>query len=197
MLALVLQAYVPLDETEFYLKGTKYSSESIHRVKAANPGTAAVPSSTIIRPICGRYNGGVTRIFVPNREEFIDAEVQKVLFLQLRDRIEVRLAHRDDLPAASGLGGRDTAASFDFAVFDDKLATEVFNLPGKYFGPKTWVPALIDNFQHLFALIEQGSHLGAVEEDRIVLAAMRCPAASAGLRLFKRFAFNHAGSDQG
>ena len=183
-LALLLQGYVPLDETEFYLKGTKYFSESTRHIKTVDPMTIGWDSRG---SLLNYYQANlraiergvvVTRIFVLDREDLTDAEVQKVLLLQLKDGIEVRIAHRDELPAASETSGRDAATSFDFAIYDDKVATEVFSLPGKYFGRKTRVPALVANYQHLFELVAHSSHHVAVEEDRVVLASDLLPLAS-------------------
>lgn len=176
-LALLLQGYVPLDETEFYMKGTKYFEESKRRVKAVDPITVGWDSRGAI---LNYYQANlraiergvqVTRIFVLNREEMPDLEVQKVLLLQIHDGIEVRIAYRDELPSASEINGRDTASSFDFAIYDDKVATEVFSLPGKYFGRKTRDVALVGNYQHLFDLIEHGSHAVTIEDDSVVLTA--------------------------
>ena len=183
-LAILLQGYVPLDETEFYLKSTKYFGESTHRVKTVDPVTAGWDSrGSLLNYYQANLRAvergvAVTRIFVLNREEFTDPEVQKVLLQQLKDGIEVHIAYRDELPASNDLSGRDTASSFDFAIYDEKVATEVFNLPGKYFGRKTRVPALVANYQRLFELIEHGSHLVAVEEDHVVLATDLLPLAS-------------------
>ena len=183
-LALLLQGYVPLDETEFYMKGTKYFGESKHRVKVVEPVTAGWDTRGAL---LNYYQANlralergvrVTRIFVLNREELTDPEVQKVLLLQLRDGIDLRIAHRDELPSPSDISGRDTASSFDFAIFDDKVATEVFGQPGKYFGRKTREPELVGNYQRLFELIEHGSHSVAIEEERVVLAADLLPLAS-------------------
>ena len=176
-LALLLQGYVPLDETEFYMKGTKYMDKSHKRVKAVDPVTVGWDSrGALLKYYQANLRAlergvQVTRIFVLNREELADAEVQKVLLLQLRDGIEVRIAHRDELPTASDTSGRDTDSSFDFAIYDDKVATEVFSQPGKYFGRKTREPALVGNYKGLFDLIEHGSHTVAVEDNRVVLAA--------------------------
>jgi hypothetical protein len=176
-LALLLQGYVPLDETEFYMKETEYMDESHRRVKAVDPVTVGWDSRG---PILKYYQANlralerevqVTRIFVLNREELANAEVQKVLLLQLQDGIEVRIAHRDEVPAAGDISGRDTASSFDFAIYDDKVATEAFSQPGKYFGRTTRKPALVGNYQSLFDLIEHGSHIVAIEDDRVVLAS--------------------------
>ena len=183
-LALLMQGYVPLDETEFYMKGTKYFDESRRRVRTVNPVTVGWDSRGAL---LNYYQANlralergvqVTRIFVLHREEITDPEVQKVLLLQMRDGIEVRIAYRDELPTASDSSGRDTTSSFDFAIYDDKVATEVFSLPGKYFGRKTRDPALVANYLHFFNLIEHGSHSVALEDDRIILAADLLPLAS-------------------
>ena len=97
-------------------------------------------------------------------------EVQKVLLLQIRDGIEVRIAHRDELPSPSDISGRDTASSFDFAIYDDKVATEVFSQPGKYFGRKTREPVLVGNYQRLFDLVEHSSHVVVMEENQVIIA---------------------------
>ena len=183
-LALLLQGYVPLDETEFYMKGTKYFDESVRRVKTVDPVTVGWDSRGAL---LNYYQANlravergvlVTRIFVLNREDLADPEVQKVLLLQMRDGIEVRIAHRDELPSASDISGRDTTSSFDFAIYDDKVATEVFSQPGKYFGRKTRDPALVGHYLHFYNLIEHGSHALALDDERVVLAADLLPLAS-------------------
>lgn len=183
-LALLQQGYIPLDETEFYMKGAKYMDEIHHRVKVVDPVTVGWDSRGAL---LNYYQANlralergvqITRIFVINREELVDAEVQKVLLPQLRDGIDVRIAYRDELPTASDSSGRDTASSFDFAIYDDQVATEVFSQQGRYFGRKTRESALVGNYQHLFDLIEHSSHAVAVENDRIVLAADRLLLAS-------------------
>ena len=176
-LALLLQGYVPLDETEFYMKGTKYFEESKHRVKVVDPVTVGWDTRGAL---LNYYQANlraiergvqVTRIFVLNREEMTDAEVQKVLLLQLRDGIEVRVALRDELPSAGEISGRDTGSSFDFAIYDNKVATEVFSLPGKYFGRKTRDAALVGHYQHLFDLIEHGSHSVSIADAGVIFSA--------------------------
>ena len=175
-LALLLQGYVPLDETEFYMKGTKYFEESKRRVKVVDPVTVGWDTrGALLKYYQANLRAiergvQVTRIFVLNREELADAEVQKVLLFQVRDGIEVRVALRDELPSASEICGRDTTSSFDFAVYDNKVATEVFSLPGKYFGRKTRDTALVGHYQHLFDLIEHGSHPVAIEDERVIFS---------------------------
>ena len=103
-LALLLQGYVPLDETEFYMKGTKYFDESTRRVKSVDPVTVGWDSRGAL---VNYYQANlralergvlVTRIFVLNREELADPVVQKVLLLQMREGIEVRIAQRHQRP---------------------------------------------------------------------------------------------------
>jgi len=48
----------------------------------------------------------ITRIFVTSREELAEPDIQKVLFGQYNDGIEVRIAFRDELPSASVISGR-------------------------------------------------------------------------------------------
>lgn len=175
-LALLRQGYVPLDETEFYMKGTKYFGESTHCIKAVDPLTVGWGSRGAL---VNYYQANlravergvqITRIFVLNREEIDDPEVQKVLLQQMRDGIQVRVSYREELPTASDSSGRDTSGSFDFAIFDDKVAIEVFSQPGKYFGRKSSDPLLVCNYLHLFSLIEHGSHTISIEQEQLVFA---------------------------
>jgi hypothetical protein len=183
-LGLLLQGYVPLDETEFYLKGTKYFSESTRRVLSVDPVTLGWGSRGALvnyyqaNLLALERGVQITRIFVLNREEQGDPEIQKILLQQKRDGIDVRIAYREELPVPSDISGRDTTSSFDFAIYDDLVATEVFNQPGKYFGRKTRSPALVGNYLHLFDLIRHGSHAITVEQDRVCLSAELLPLAS-------------------
>lgn len=186
-LALLSQGYLPLDETEFYMKGTKYFDESCHHVKVVDPVTVGWDTrGSLLNYYLANLRAlargvRITRIFVLSREEMTDAEVQKVLLQQLRDGIEVRIAHREELPSPSDISGRDTASSFDFAIYDDKVATEVFSQPGKYFGRKTREPVLVGNYQRLFELVEHSSHIIAVEDNQVIIAADSLPLKSTGL----------------
>ena len=168
-IALLQQGYLPLDETEFYLKGAKYADESRFQIKAVDPVTAGWESRGAL---VNFYHSNlralergmhIKRIFVMNREELNAAEVQKVLAGQRRDGIDVRIVFRDELPAVSDVGGRDTYRSCDFAVYDDKVITEVFPQSGRFFGRKTRTPAEVAKYVRMFELIEHDSH--AVTED--------------------------------
>ena len=164
-LALLQQGYLPLDETEFYLKSTKYLDECERQVKAVDPLTSGWDSRG---SLMNYYQANVralgrgvriTRVFVVGRADLADPEAHKVLLGQVKDGIDVRVAYREELPLVSELSGRDTPSSFDFAIYDDKVAIEVFCQPGRFFGRKTGEQALVDNYQRLFELIEHDSHL--------------------------------------
>lgn len=183
-LEFLLQGYVPLDESEFYLKASEYFDKSTRQVKTVDSATAGWNSRGAL---LNYYQANlravergvrVIRIFVLSREEMADVEVQKVILSQLRDGIEVKVTQREELPAAGDLRGRDITASYDFAIYDEKVATEVFPLPGRYFGRKTRDAALVGNYQHLFNLIEHSSHTVTAEEDRILFPAELLPLAS-------------------
>jgi hypothetical protein len=183
-MALLQQGYIPLDETEFYMKGAKYMDECRRQVKVVDPLTAGWESKGVL---INYYQANlralergvrITRIFVTGREELTDPTVQKVLLNHLRDGIEVRIAYRDELPATSDISGRDTTSSFDFAIYDDLVATEVFSQPGKYFGRNTREPSHVGNYQLLFDLIDHSAHAVVAKDDRIINAADLLPLAS-------------------
>ena len=113
----------------------------------------------------------ITRIFVVSREELYDQEVQKILLTHVRDDIDIRIAFRDELPLASDTSGRDTDSSCDFAIFDDRVATEVFPQPGRYYGRKTSVPAEVTKYLHLFELISHCSHAVTIVDERVIPAS--------------------------
>ena len=140
------QGYIPLDEMEFYLEGARLADQAVHRIKAVDPLTTGWQSRGALlnfyQANLRAVDRGVliTRIFVTTREELADPEIQKVLLAQYRDNIDVRLAFRDELPAAVDISGRDTNSSFDFAVYDDRAVTDVFAQTSKYYGRKTCQP---------------------------------------------------------
>lgn len=176
-IALLQQGFIPLDETEFYLEGAKCSDMSIRRIKAVDPMTHGWHTrgalvnfyQSNLRAV--ERGVAIIRIFVMNREELADPEAQKILLGQYRDGVDVRIAFRDELPSASNMSGRDTNSSFDFAIYDDQVATEVFPQSGTYFGRKTVQTANVDRYLRLYELIEHSSHAVAVEEERIILAS--------------------------
>lgn len=182
--SLLQQGYIPMDETEFYLEGAKQMEQAVHHSKAVDPLTTGWDSRGVLlnfyQANLRALERGVkiTRIFVANREVLIEPEVQKVLLAQYRDNIDVRIAFRDELPSASDISNRDTNSSFDFAIYDDRVVTDVFSQPGKYFGRKTSQPAEVAKYLHLFDLIEHSAHAVTLEEDKIILAGDVIPLAS-------------------
>lgn len=171
------QGFIPLDETEFYLEGAKCSDLAVRRMKSVDPisngwhtrGALVNYYQSNLRAL--ERGVAVTRIFVMNHEEFADSDAQKVLSAQLHDGIEVRIIFRDELPAISNMSGRDINSSFDFAIYDDQVVTEVFQQSGTYFGRKTCHAVNVEKFIKFYELIEHSSNVLAVEDDRIILAS--------------------------
>jgi hypothetical protein len=176
-ISLLQHGYIPLDETEFYLEGARCADGTSQRIKAVDP----ITSGWLTRGVLVNFyqsnvralerGVAITRIFVMNREEMADPEIQNVLLTQHNDGIELRIAFRDELPSASIISGRDTDGSCDFAIYDDLSATEVFPQSGTYFGRKTGQTATIERYLRLYDLVEHGSHAVVLEEGRIIPAA--------------------------
>jgi hypothetical protein len=114
-----------------------------------------------------------------SREDLTDPDVQKVLMIQHTDDIEVRIALREELPATAGnLGGCDTNSSYDFAIYDDRLGTEVFPQAGTYFGKKTGQTVNVERYQRLYELIDHCAHAVLVEDEQVLLASDVCKLAA-------------------
>lgn len=176
-IAQLQQGFIPLDETEFYLEGAKCSDMAVRRLKSVDPisngwharGAMVNYYQSNLRAL--ERGVSITRIFVMSHEELGDPEAQKIMLTQHHDGIEVRIAFREELPSASSMSGRDTNSSFDFAIYDDHVATEVFPQSGTYFGRKTSQAVNVDKFLRFYELIEHSAHVIAVEEERVVLAS--------------------------
>jgi len=173
---LLQQGYIPLEETEFYLEGARQLDHATRHVSAVDPLTDGWDSRGALLNF---YQANlralqrgirVTRTFVINRDDLADQSVQRVILPQLRDGIEVRIAFRDELPLISGISGRDTNNTFDFAVYDDRVVTDVFTQPGRYFGRKTSQPVEVAKYLNFYTLIEHSSHVAALKDDWVVLA---------------------------
>lgn len=170
------QGFIPLDETEFYLEGAKCSDLALRRMKSVDPISngwhtrGALVNYYQSNLLALERGVAITRIFVMNHAEFGDSDAQKVLSAQLHDGIEVRIIFRDELPTISNMSGRDINSSFDFAIYDDQVVTEVFQQSGTYFGRKTNHAVNVAKFIKFYELIEHSSNVLAVEDDRIILA---------------------------
>lgn len=178
------QGFIPLDETEFYLEGAKCSDLAIRRLKTVDPitngwhnrGALVNYYQSNLRAL--ERGVAITRIFVMNHEELNDPEAQKTLLAQYHDGIEVRIVFRKELPTVSNMSGHDTNSSFDFAIYDDQVVTEVFQHSGTYFGRKTSQAVNVDKFLRFYELIEHSSNVIAVEDERIILASVALKAAT-------------------
>lgn len=175
--ALLQQGYIPMDEMEFYLEGAKQMDLATQYAKTVDPLTAGWDSRGVMvnfyQANLRALDRGVKirRIFVGSRDQLAEPEIQKILIAQYRDNIDVRIAFRDEMPAASDISKRDSASSYDFAIYDDRVVTEVFTNPGKYFGRKTTQSTDVSRYLHLYDLIEHSSHAVTLEGDRITLAS--------------------------
>ncbi len=171
------QGYIPLDQTEFYLEGAKCADLASKRVKTVDPisngwhnrGTLVNYYQSNLRAV--ERGVKVTKVFVMNRNELEQPDTQKILCAQHRDGIEVRIAFSEELPSVSKTSESDINSSFDFAIYDDKIATEVFSKSGTYFGRKTGQAVNVEKLLKLYELIEHSSNIIAIENDRIVIAS--------------------------
>jgi hypothetical protein len=176
-ISLLQQGFIPMEETEFYLEGAKQMDQSVRHAKAVDPLTTGWDSRGALlnfyQANLRALDRGVkiTRVFVIGREELALPDVQKVLLGQFRDDIDVRIAFRDELPSASDMSNRDTNSSFDFAIYDDRVVTDVFGQQGKYFGRKTSEPVEVAKYLHLYDLIEHSAHAVALDGDSIILSS--------------------------
>jgi hypothetical protein len=171
-IGLLQKGIIPLKETEFYLEATKAVDQANNMVKAVDPITSGWSSRGAI---LNYYHANqralergvkVVRIIVINREDLSEAEVQMMLMTQLNDGIDVRVAYRDELPSEGASIWSDNC-SFDFAVYDDHTAIEVYTKPGTYFGRKSSQPEEVGKFLRVFDLIEHNAYKIAVENGDI------------------------------
>jgi hypothetical protein len=183
-ISLLQQGYIPMDETEFYLEGAKQMEQAVQRAKVADRITTGWDSRGALHNF---YQANlraiergvkITRIFVVSRENLAEPDFQKVLLTQYRNDIDVRIAFRDELPSATNISNRDTDSSFDFAIYDDRVITDVFSKPGKYFGRKTSEPVEVAKYLHLYELVEHSAYAVTLEDDKVILAGDVIPLAS-------------------
>ena len=181
---LLQQGYIPLEESEFYLEAAKQVDQAVREVNAVDPLTdgwdcrGALLNFYQANLRALQRGVRVTRTFVINHDDLAEPSVQKILLTQLRDGIEIHIAFRDELPVISGISGRDTNNSFDFALYDDKVVTDVFTQPGRYFGRKTSQPVEVAKYLSFYTLIEHSSHRATIIDERVVLASENLAAIS-------------------
>jgi hypothetical protein len=176
-ITMLQNGFIPLDETEFYLDGAKCSDAAALRIRAVDPVTFGwLARATLVnfyqsnlRALERKVN--ITRIFVMHREEFVEPEFQKVMMTQLRDGVDIRVAFRDEFPGANAVSDRDTNIPWDFAVYDEQVATEVFPHAGKYYGRKTSQSVEVEKYLHYYQLVEHNAHTVMIEGDQVTLAS--------------------------
>ena len=157
------QGFIPLDEMDFYLDGARQSDQTVRQIRAVDPLTSGWLSrgalvnfyQSNLRALEREVK--ITRIFVTNREEICDPEVQKVLLAQHRDGIEVRLAFRDELPSTIDFSGSDVYGALDFAIYDERAVTVVYSQSGKYYGRKIAQQAEVAKYLHLYDRLEHSA----------------------------------------
>ena len=183
-ISLLQQGYIPMDETEFNLEGAKQMEQAVHHAKMVDRITTGWDSRGALHNF---YQANlraiqrgvkIIRIFVVNRENLAETDFQNVLLAQYRNNIDVRIAFHDELPSTANISNRDTDSSFDFSIYDDRVITDVFSKPGKYFGRKTSGPAEVAKYLHLYELVEHSAYAVTLEDDKVILAGDVIPLAS-------------------
>jgi hypothetical protein len=175
---LLQKGYLPMDEAEYYLESAKLSDQAKQKIKSVDPmihgwGTRGAHQNFYQANLRAQQRGlKLIRLFVVDHGELDNPDVQTVLLAHFKDNIEIRLAYRDELPDSSDSSGRNIIDSYHFAIYDDQVATEVFDKTGKYFGQKTVQPGEIAKYLHMYDLMEHGSHPIVLEDDRIVLPSV-------------------------
>jgi hypothetical protein len=183
-ISLLQQGYIPMDETEFNLEGAKQMEQAVHHAKMVDRITTGWDSRGALHNFYQANLRGIergvkiTRIFVVNRENLAEPDFQKVLLAQHRNKIDVRIALHDELPSTANISNRDTDSSFDFAIYDDRVVTDVFSKPGKYFGRKTSEPSEVLKYLHLYELVEHSAYAVTLEDEKVILAGDIIPPVS-------------------
>ena len=182
-ISLLQRGYIPMDETEFNLEGAKQMELTVHHAKMVDRVTTGWDSRGAMHNF---YQANlraiergvkITRIFVVTREDMAEPDFQKILLAQYRNDIDVRIAFHDELPSTANISNRDTDSSFDFAIYDGRVITDVFSKPGKYFGRKTSEPVEVTKYLHLYELVEHSAYVVTMENDKVILAGDVIPLA--------------------
>jgi len=175
-LSILQQGCIPLDETEFYLEGTRCSDQTIGTIRTVDPlttdwitrGSLVNLYQANLRTL--QQGAKIIRIFVADSCDLNSQDVQSILRGQSEDGVDLRVLFREDLPSSVEVGGFEGNCSFNFAIHDDQVAIDVMTQPGKYFGVKTREPTLIAKYLHLFELVEHVAHAVVLDNNLIVPA---------------------------
>jgi hypothetical protein len=169
-LAQLQRGYIPMNETEFLMEAAKVTDATKVSVRSINPLT---PGWNERAGFIRYYDSNkravsrgvkVMRTFVLRRERMGEQDVQSLLKKHLENGIDVRVAFRDEL-VSSGDTGWLRESSFNFAVYDGKVAVDVFPTPGTYYGVKTTNPAEVAKFIRVADLVEHAAHTVVIRED--------------------------------
>jgi len=177
-LSLLHHGRIPLDESEFYLEAAKCCDQATHHIKAVDPLNAGWATrgaflnlyQANLRALERQVK--IVRIFVMDQGDLTDPATQKLLLAQFRDRIDVRIAYRDELPSPNDISGRENAGSCDFAIYDDRTITDLAAQSVKYYGTKTREASHVEKYLRLFDLIDHAAHTVVEQNDMIIPAAM-------------------------
>jgi len=174
-ISLLQQGYVPLEETEFYLESAKAVDAAQKEVRAVDPLT---PGWTTRGGIINFYYANfralergvkISRVFIMYRDDLQRDEVQKLLLSQHQDGVRVRIGFREELPSETDSGWAG-GCTFNFAVYDRRTVTDIFIVPGVYYGKKTSVPGEVSKYIRMIDLIEHNSHAATVADGKIFAA---------------------------
>ena len=173
-MTLLQRGFIPMDETEFMMEATKAADEAQRTLKSVNPLTPGWDTRGVIIKYFQANKRAVergvkvARTFVLRRDQLSEPEVQRMLRTHYDDGIEVKVAYRDELPAG-GEAGWAKDCSFNFAVFDDRLAVDV-SAPAPYFGVRTSQRGEVARYHQMLALVEHASHAVTLRENEIIQA---------------------------
>ncbi len=171
------EGYIPLGETEFWLEAARAVDHAQLHISSVDPLAAIRDSRGAMMNL---YNANlhalergirITRIFIVNRDEFTELDVQKGLTAQLKDGINVRIVYRDEVPPTIDSSWTGPM-SYNFTIYDDHLVTDVFVTPGQYFGRKTTQVSEVGKYRRILELIEHIAYRLSFEGDKLVVSCV-------------------------
>ncbi len=171
------EGYIPLGETEFWVEAAKAVDNAQIHIRSVDPLAAIRDSRGAMMNL---YNAnlralergiGIMRIFMANRDEFTEVDIQKGLAAQLKDGIDVRLVYKDEVPPTLDSSWTGPI-SYNFNIYDDQQVTDVFVTPGQYFGRKTTQVSEVSKYRRILELIEHIAYRLSFEGDKLVVSCV-------------------------
>ncbi len=169
------EGYIPLGETEFWLEAVRALDSAQIHIRSVDPVAAILDSRGAMMNL---YNAnlralergiGIMRIFLVNRDEFTEPDIQKGLAAQLKDGIDTRIVYRDEIPQTLDSSWTGPM-SYNFTIYDDHQVTDVFATPGQYFGRKTTQVPEVSKYRRILELIEHIAYRLSFEGDKLVVS---------------------------